>query len=189
MKIGGVTRPALREVMASELLAFETTVDSPLNTAAPVKSEVIMTRNVRHGVQFSQTGAVGARSDGNIQPSPGDTRVRCEPYCRGHRSPGMPQAPARQAEPRTPCARSRPFLRSHAGVCDRNRVRNMYRGIDIVWRFPNPLATPSRSERVCHDHDADDSTRSGGNEGRSVLHKSGFGRMASPTHCPCSVRR
>ena len=44
-------------------------------------------------------------------------------------------------------------------------------------------------QRVCHDHDADDSTRSGGNEGRSVLHKSGYGRMASPTHCPCSVRR
>ena len=170
-------------------LTFEISVDSPLNTAAPAKSEVMMTRNVRHCVRFSQTGAVGARPDGNIGPSLGDTRARCQPYSRGHQSPGIPQAPARLAEPRTPCARNPPFLRSHAVGCARNRVRNMYRCLDMVWRFRKPLATSSRSNRVCHDHDADDSTRSGGNEGRSVLHRSGYGRMASPTHCPCSARR
>jgi hypothetical protein len=102
-----------------------------------------MARNVWHGVRFSQTGAVGARPDGTIRLSPGDTKARCEPYCRGHRSPGIPQAPTRQAELRTTCARCHPFQRSHAGRCALNRVRNMYRGIDMVWRFWNPLAMSS----------------------------------------------
>jgi hypothetical protein len=83
-----------------------------------------------HSINFSQTGAEAARTD--IEPSPGDTRARCQPYCRGHRPPGMPQAPARLGEPRTPCARSRRFLRLHAGGCDRNRVRYTHRGTGMV---------------------------------------------------------